>query len=179
MDDESDIEAIYNQERERETAAAGGECSTGEASEEQTSSKKLSTKIKAYLEKCNATRSQNNSNDNAGSGTLKISDTVKNLKQQMLDAPGLHGGTYGISADVSCFKLSSEAWGVPPFEKSVFGQRKNLSFSFDPATMACGCCPDRHAVLDTVRGGRRSQRSLCWPTSPFRVGWRCRYLLGA
>jgi uncharacterized membrane protein YgcG len=153
MDDENDIEAIYNQERERETAAAGGECSNGAADDEQASSRQLSAKIKAYLEKCNATRSQNNYNDNAGSGTLKISDTVKNLKQQMLDAPGLHGGTLSISADVSCFKLSSEAWGVPPFEKSVFGQRKNLSFSFDPATMACGCCPDRHAVLDTVRGG--------------------------
>jgi hypothetical protein len=132
MEDESDIEAIYNQERERETAATGSESSIGEASmeqsgsEEQSSSKKLSAKIKAFLEKCNSARSQSNTNDNAGSGSLKISDMVKNLKQQMLDAPGLHGSTYSISADVSCFKLVSEAWEVPPLRKAFLVSRKIL-----------------------------------------------------
>jgi hypothetical protein len=188
MEDGDDIEAIYNQEREREMAATGGEGDveqasrephgSGEQSGEQSSSKQLSARVKAFLDKCNSVKSQNT--ESAGSGPTKICDTVKNLKQQMLDAPGLHGGVYSISADTGCFKLSSEAWGVPPFEKSIFGQRKNLSFSFDPATMVCGCCPDQHQVLDSVRGGgRRHQKFLCWPTSPSRVRWWCRYPPGA
>jgi hypothetical protein len=117
MEDGDDIEAIYNQERERETAATGGEGDVepasrelhggGEQSSERASSKQLSARVKAFLDKCNSVKSQNS--ESAVSGPTKICDTVKNLKQQMLDAPGLHGGVYSISADTGCFKLSSEA----------------------------------------------------------------------
>jgi hypothetical protein len=101
----------------------------------------VKARAKAYISKnkCLSTGSvsvQPNQNVNL---EPSLYDTIHNLNRQMLDAPGLHGGACSISPDISCFKLNSEAWGVPFVDKNVFGQRKNVTFNFDPNTLELGC----------------------------------------
>jgi hypothetical protein len=110
------------------------------------------------------------SSKNMASNNSSVYESVKKLKLQTLDAPCLHGGTSNISNDVGCFKLSSEAWGAPFFEKNDFGQRKNLSFSFDPVSMRCGDCADQHRVLESGREGVAEPRLFVLADQSFPGG---------
>jgi hypothetical protein len=110
------------------------------------------------------------SSNKKASNNNSVYESIKKLKLQTLDAPCLHGGASSVSKDVGCFMLSSEAWGVPFFEKKDFGQRKNLSFSFDPVTMRCGICVEQHRVLEAGREGVAEPRLFVLADQSFPGG---------
>jgi hypothetical protein len=70
-------------------------------------------------------------------------EAIKRFNLAKLTVPSLYGGTDTISAKIGSFR------GVPctGTERHIFSKKRNVSFSFDPSSMACLTCPSKHPIV--------------------------------
>jgi hypothetical protein len=161
QDGETDVEAVYRQEqlREQGRSPGGREQPIGPPADgsrqESPDDESVQAKAKRFLAKHKRSTSSTSSNNSSVSVPIvnnsacsnSVYDTIHSLKLKTLDAPSLYGGASGVSKDIGSFKLNGEAAMGAPFEKKVFGQKKIVTFSFDPQTLVCGVCTDEHQVM--------------------------------
>jgi hypothetical protein len=185
--DENPVEAAYQKERMLEQGTSNDDQSTPATGEPAARDKpqediQLKEHMLAYLAKHKKQGSSNQINvplDSNVSNSNNVYETIHYLKKKTLDAPSLYGGSSSVSADIASFKLNGEAWGGSHFEKKVFGQKKIVSFSFNPQTLTCGMCADEHLILGSSTDTNPTPKVFIVADQGFRGGWcRLRGTLG-
>jgi hypothetical protein len=122
----------------------------------------IQARLISYLEKKKAEAAANNSADGPQTGS-SVYNAIKRFNLSKLEVPSLNGGAISTSVGTGAF-YGEKISNCGPAKRHIFNKKRNLSFSFDPTTMACLSCPDRHNILEGGGGLTAIAWSFFWQT---------------
>jgi hypothetical protein len=104
----------------------------------------LRVRLKEYVEKRKSAPGSIDSNviTNYGCGTYMA---IKRMVLKRLEVPSLYGGACTTVDVIGNFRDCANNSGLT--ERNLYTKKRNVQFSFDPATMSCLMCNDNHNVL--------------------------------
>jgi hypothetical protein len=110
----------------------------------------LRERLKEYVEKRKSAPGSSNSSivTNYGCGTYMA---IKRMVLKRLEVPSLYGGASTSVDVIGTFRDCANNSGFT--ERNLYTKKRNVQFSFDPATMSCLSCNDNHNVLGGGGGG--------------------------
>jgi hypothetical protein len=81
---------------------------------------------------------------------------IKIQALKRLQIPSLCGGVSVTADKIGSFRDSANSTGFS--ERNLYAKKKNVQFSFDPASMTCLSCYSKHGVL--MGGGRGGMQGV-------------------